>query len=258
MFIVLDMLIYLGIKRMKGEHKAENLLLAIEEIVNSYDFDKSKITSIVTDEGSNYVRLFKAEDEEPLFIEDEEISEYKDDDRSESSDDDNEIDSDDDNENNAEIDLNSIVEKENIITIAKVKEEINMENRLISEIMWANELEMKNESINDLNQLEIDTQSSLSINQSQNNQKNFDDVNINNTDNNEDDDDKDEYMDNFTSKRFLNELHISIGENKIARYSCAAHKVNLAVRKAIKQHEPIKTLLKSLSKYAKKTKLSIS
>ena len=54
---------------MPGKHSAENCKLAIETIVNFFDFNKSKITAVVTDEGSNLLRLFKQLDNgKPLYI----------------------------------------------------------------------------------------------------------------------------------------------------------------------------------------------
>ena len=67
--IVIDMI------RMPGnDHRAENIKIAIEQMIISYSFDKSKISSIVSDQGSNFVRLFKQipnnelEDDEVLDI----------------------------------------------------------------------------------------------------------------------------------------------------------------------------------------------
>ena len=37
------------------------------------------------------------------------------------------------------------------------------------------------------------------------------------------------------------------GSEDVPRFSCAAHKCNLGVRRAIDQHEPISALLKTLS-----------
>lgn len=44
---------------MSGIHNAENTKLAIEEIINSYEFEKKNIKSVVCDEGKNLIRLFK-------------------------------------------------------------------------------------------------------------------------------------------------------------------------------------------------------
>ncbi|RNA32932.1 hypothetical protein BpHYR1_042562 [Brachionus plicatilis] len=47
----------LGILRLFGRHNAENVKKIIEEIVNSFEFNKNKISGIVCDEGSNLVLL---------------------------------------------------------------------------------------------------------------------------------------------------------------------------------------------------------
>ena len=44
---------------MKESHTAENLRNMIKIMVDPLEFDKAKIRSIVTDEGSNFLRLFK-------------------------------------------------------------------------------------------------------------------------------------------------------------------------------------------------------
>ena len=51
--------IVIGLTKMIGAHTAENVKAAIELIVNTFEFNKSKLSSIVTDEGSNLLRLFK-------------------------------------------------------------------------------------------------------------------------------------------------------------------------------------------------------
>ena len=45
-------------------------------------------------------------------------------------------------------------------------------------------------------------------------------------------------------------LVIFKGSNKLPRFSCSAHKMNLAVRAAIKSHAGLSRLLKNLSKGA--------
>ena len=44
---------------MPGNHNAERIKEAIEDLVNSFEFDKSWFDVTVSDEGSAYVRLFK-------------------------------------------------------------------------------------------------------------------------------------------------------------------------------------------------------
>ena len=52
---------------LNGMHKGENIAEAINSIVNNYEFDKSKINATVSDEGSNFVRLFKYQDSDLTF-----------------------------------------------------------------------------------------------------------------------------------------------------------------------------------------------
>ena len=53
----------IGLKRIHGKHNAEIIKTLIEEIINDYQFDKSNIHGVVSDQGSNLRRLFKeAED----------------------------------------------------------------------------------------------------------------------------------------------------------------------------------------------------
>ncbi len=49
----------IGICRIPRGHNAENVKKAIEQIINWFTFDNVKLSSIVTDEGSNLLRLFK-------------------------------------------------------------------------------------------------------------------------------------------------------------------------------------------------------
>ena len=52
-------LVVIGMIEMPLRHCAEDIKKAIETIVNSYEFDYSKIKGVCSDEGSAYVRLFK-------------------------------------------------------------------------------------------------------------------------------------------------------------------------------------------------------
>ena len=53
---------------MKGPHTAENVLVAIKEILAQFQFNKAKIAAIVCDQGSNLVRLFGAINSENSFF----------------------------------------------------------------------------------------------------------------------------------------------------------------------------------------------
>jgi hypothetical protein len=54
----------------------------------------------------------------------------------------------------------------------------------------------------------------------------------------------------------INELEIEIGSTKIPRYSCSAHKCNIAVRKSIQQEDAVSNTLVSLSKHASDSRKS--
>lgn len=53
----------IGLTPMEGSHCAENVKKAIETIINKLEFNKAKIVSVVCDEGSNLLRLFKANED---------------------------------------------------------------------------------------------------------------------------------------------------------------------------------------------------
>jgi hypothetical protein len=52
-------------------------------------------------------------------------------------------------------------------------------------------------------------------------------------------------------------LEIEVSTRKIPRYSCAAHKCNIAVRKSVKQEEEVSDTLVDLSQHASNTRKSI-
>ena len=54
--------ITVGLEKMLLPQNAENCKLAIETIINSFEFNKAKISAVVCDEGKNLLRLFKAAD----------------------------------------------------------------------------------------------------------------------------------------------------------------------------------------------------
>ena len=52
--------IIMGMERMEGRHTVEQIRIQIRSIVNKLEFNKSKIVSATTDEGSNLVACLKA------------------------------------------------------------------------------------------------------------------------------------------------------------------------------------------------------
>lgn len=55
----------------------------------------------------------------------------------------------------------------------------------------------------------------------------------------------------------LKDLSIKLGTYELPRFSCAAHKMNIAVRRAITSHKPLSKMLKKLSAFSAKIKHSI-
>ncbi len=51
-------MIVIGMTEMVQGHSAEESKKALEKIINKYNFDKNKIKAVVSDQGSNFVRLF--------------------------------------------------------------------------------------------------------------------------------------------------------------------------------------------------------
>ena len=121
---------------MKGPHTAENVLVAIKEILDKFQFNKSKIAAIVCDEGSNLVRLFGAINSENSFYLNH-IDKDKDDpndhdyepsqlDESSDDDDDNEDDNDDDNNDDGD----DADENESNLTVEQSMSLENLQNNL--------------------------------------------------------------------------------------------------------------------------------
>ena len=44
---------------MSGKHISENIEAAVEKIINRFEFNKSKCSSVIADKGSSILRLFK-------------------------------------------------------------------------------------------------------------------------------------------------------------------------------------------------------
>ena len=82
-----------GLKRIYGKHNSEIIKKLIEEIINEYQFDKSNIHGVVSDQGSNLHRLFKEA----------EVIKYSSSDKNKNSENDSEIDL----ENGSDLETNS-------------------------------------------------------------------------------------------------------------------------------------------------------
>lgn len=195
-------IIVIDVTRMEGNHSAENIKTAIENIINPFEFDKSKIQSIVTDEGSNFLRLFKQ-----YVNENERVNLYLEPELPESSDDE-----DDENDENNER------QNETRITF------LDTDRFTIEEYSACRSIEFQQP-------LTISTERQTYMQ---------------NIDFNE----AIEYRDQMEP---IQRLEFEIGQMNIPRFSCAAHKMNIAVRMSIRRHNEILNMLTTLSKFAGKS-----
>ena len=62
--------------------------------------------------------------------------------------------------------------------------------------------------------------------------------------------DSEQYISEFTRKYSLDFIEIKIDSINVPRYSCAAHKLNICIRKSILECEFVSKFLKDLSKFA--------
>jgi hypothetical protein len=221
----------IGLTPMIGSHCAENIKKAIEFIVNKHEFHKSKIVSVVCDEGSNLLRLFKANGDYLLpakkkkalaidyqtalngadMDEDEDDEDYQPESEDDESEDDEEIDdSDDDHDNESDDD----------------PEVIETEKELRSDDFFSKKIQTSKRQAQSNAEKQVAVEDFLS-----------------------------EY--NLNKGSLVTEQNLEIGSNKVARYNCAAHKMNLVIRKAIKRNPHLSKLLISLSKLKTNVKKSI-
>lgn len=196
--------IIIGMTPMPGRHDAEHIKIAVEEIINRFNFDKSKLVGITTDEGSSMLRLFK-----PMLNIDET-----------------------DNESSLIIDLeeNELDELlDNDISVHDI-DEVNAELNEISTDLKSNHLitnKLPSSSLNeqsDLNDLFLYEEAL-------------------------------EY--NFEKGDLIDTLSLEISSSILPHYCCSAHKMNKAIRRALKSYLYLVVILKELSKFAAPTKCSI-
>ncbi|CAF1066112.1 unnamed protein product [Brachionus calyciflorus] len=205
----------LGMELMSESSTAENIKIAVEKIINRFQFDKRKIFAIVCDQGSALVRLFR-QNENSLF--DSRIEEI-----------DIQLNNFSENQTNIENDdLDNILEND-------VLDELETEERLIE----------SNSNLR-FEMSEIDREIDQIINERPafvraSNEPDSDD---------EDEDNENEELLNENISDPVNFLELEIGSHRISRYSCAAHKINLVVRYSIKKVSGYLHLLSSLSNYA--------
>ncbi|RMZ94056.1 zinc finger BED domain-containing 1, partial [Brachionus plicatilis] len=167
-------LFVIGIVRMEGRQRAEEVKSSVELIVNKFEFDKKKISAVVVDEGSNILRLFKPVDSEEYYY----ITESEADD--EEADETNELGG----------NLENVTEVETIVL-----ETFEFENYIQSELKKV-EFYEPDETFVDYTEYEHGAQ-------------------------------------------LIKDLKICLGSDKIPRFNCSAHKLNLVVRKSIESNRHV-------------------
>ena len=234
----------IGMARMPGSHCAENIKLAIEDIVNRFDFDKRKLIGIFlvfaklqiklgychimssilgvsSDEGSAYVRLFKQ-------LQNDELNRSGD-------------------ENLDEFEFNLFLDDDD----AEPNQVAG--NLASSEVEQYEQLKQVNEALNEafeenhqmmqgmIHRVGLSRTLAPSID---NNPVEYDE--------------NGEYDFGVGGGQPFKDLDIQLGTSKLPRYSCANHKANIAVRLALKLCGPIVTILIRLSKYASRMRKSVN
>ncbi len=235
----------LGISRMKGVHCAENVALTINDLLKVYDFDKSKITSVVTDEGSNLLRLFKQVNSENCFY-----LNYIQDDIDDPNDCNYEPDNDDDDSLDSEDELEDEVDEEEITWLAQDLVE-TQEKRNGIELAEEGDLKaFENEFNNSCTNLKL-LNTAQSFNFESTNQTSIN-YPVSSTFEQEE---LLEY-DLSNNRKIISDLNLKVGSNQIQRYSCAAHKLNVAVRRAIASNDYVSKFLSDLSNFVSNVKKS--
>lgn len=214
------LLIVVAIHKMDCSHSAENIKIIIEQLVNKYKFDKKKINSIVTDEGSNLLKLFKQLDSEfCLFdepLDDEDDEDYLDEDES----DDDEDSDDDDDEDIEEVngDEAMCLDGANLIILSESPTNQDL-------VDLSKETRFLNEGRAPVQEENLDY----------------------------------DYSTEYELKKgeIIEFLELKIRSNMVPRFSCCAHKMNIAVRKSIRATPYVSDLLTKLSTFIKNVRKNI-
>jgi len=209
----------IGLKRIYGKHNAENIKDLIEEILSEYEFDYSNIVGIITDRGSNLVRLFPAETN---VSDDSDDSDDTDEDETDSEDD-----SDDDSGDENDDDFNNNSNSNNDHT--RTAHLINSETNLLPKL---NSLDSQVNSIVDVLNLQFSQVEET---------------------------DEDEHEEKEIYKKTENKSIIQLGDTIgtiFPRYSCCVHKAHNAIKKVIDMSPKFKSDLKSINKWTKSYRLS--
>ena len=271
-------LIVIGMIKMPGSHNAENIKSAIETIINEIKFNKAKISAVVTDEGSNLLRLFKQidasyyidlpqdddieeksseeEDQDDVDEEDEEEDDEEEDDEEE--DDEEEDDEEEDDEEEIDDALGDGKQGDFNENESDDSDDENMvENEVyekfikntISESIDEEQEQEKSGSINPKPRNFFDEEEVLA--ESFKNQIDFiRSCRVNSISVQNDLGDERAEYEFKNNDELISCLELEIGSFRIPRFSCSCHKGNLAIRKAIKASDYFSKLLQSLSKQA--------
>ncbi|RNA44646.1 hypothetical protein BpHYR1_017604 [Brachionus plicatilis] len=208
-------LIVIDIQRMKGGHCAENIQIAIEDIINKY--------CVVCDEGSSLVRLFgQLLDQRIIFGDDDVVQEPS-------------------------VDLitfSNIMDKfknkhSNSIADPSTTDTDSIEPGVIENNLEgvsalpdvASITKEINDIVTHLETLKFNNNIQLSARPTE---KILKQIQYN-----------DEY--DLTGGSPITELNLKIGSNKIPRFQCACHKLNFAIKHAIDNHAELSNLLKDFS-----------
>jgi hypothetical protein len=225
----------IGFVEMKNGHTSETVKRAVEEMIERFDFDKSKVKDIVSDEGSPLVKLFKQipcnnqnKENDVNTSSSNELLFYYD---FSSSEDDNESiysQSLDAGAGSEELGDSLLSEDEYLFEIDDIDLEIDELKNELKDIEIVRMVEQESNMPDDREIL-----NSLTLKQ-----------------------DDEQYYD-LSYGRPLTDPHMSINASTLLRFSCAAHKCNLAVRKAIEDHKSFSRMLSNLSYFASNTGKSI-
>ncbi|RNA03548.1 zinc finger BED domain-containing DAYSLEEPER-like [Brachionus plicatilis] len=249
----------IGMINTSGSGNAESIKACVEKIINQYEFDKTKICGVVCDEGSALVRLFKQNentlfDEEIIFanhllFEEQRVS------NSNQEADDIRI----QNEFNYSIEQN-----DNEIRQVTEEEESYLAENLQNNSFEQNTVEEEDQSQsvethfeergNEFQPTDQEVEHQLDRNDHFSQPAEQRNENLSEGISEEHTDESNVFDENFSDP--INFLNIQLGTNSVPRYSCAAHKINVAVRCAIKTCNSFSKILAKLSKFASKIRRS--
>ena len=257
--------IIIGMIKMPGAHNAENIKKAIESIINKIKFNKNKIVAVVTDEGSNLLRLFKQIDDS-YYIESFDESDINDESNKEKVIEINDSeDSDGYEEEEEEEEESEVSEEEEEKDTSEEEEEIMVYDQFVENstnflISSSNNKEKEEIEENDTNPTNLFTEDEISSLHIENPMEYTTTSRIIDSHTNLDSQNQYEQTEEYDFNgvnELITCLELEIGSTRIPRFSCVCHKGNLAIRKAITQSSHFSELLKSLSKQATSIKRSI-